>query len=95
MTRKLTRLYLLMPRPDLALLSDLLSSFPPHQPGVPGPQGQPQVANKIVAWTGVLEWQEVKVIYSSIGVLNASSLPLHITERHINQRGFLGFSRLA
>lgn len=47
-----------------------------HQSGVPGPQGQPQVANKIVAWTGVLEWQEVKVIYRTIGVLNASSLPL-------------------
>lgn len=36
------------------------------QPGVPGGQGaantigQPQMANKIVAWTGVLEWQEVK-----------------------------------
>ncbi|TWW70350.1 Mediator of RNA polymerase II transcription subunit 25 [Takifugu flavidus] len=30
----------------------------PNMPGVPGPQGQPQVANKIVAWTGVLEWQE-------------------------------------
>lgn len=89
-------LHLLMPCPDLAVLSDFLSSFSPRQSGVPGPQGQPQVANKIVAWTGVLEWQEVKVIYSSVGVLNASSLPLQITERHINQRrGFLGFGRLA
>lgn len=43
------------------------------QPGVPGPQGnanpigQPQgVANKIVAWTGVLEWQEVKLSKKSL-----------------------------
>lgn len=75
-----------MPFSDLVLLSDFLSPLFPHQSGVPGPQGQPQVANKIVAWTGVLEWQEVKVIYSSVRVLNASSLPLQITERHINQR---------
>lgn len=63
----------------------LLTSSPlPHQPGVPGAQGQPQVANKIVAWTGVLEWQEVKLMSSE--ALNASSPTLQITETHIKQR---------
>lgn len=43
----------------------LLTSSPLcHQSGVPGAQGQPQVANKIVAWTGVLEWQEVKPMHA-------------------------------
>lgn len=49
------------------------------QPGVPGGQGaanaigQPQMANKIVAWTGVLEWQEVKQPVSFVNHVQLSS----------------------
>jgi len=43
------------------------------QPGVSGAQAnvnvigqQQQGANKIVAWSGVLEWQEVTLLFSSV-----------------------------
>ncbi|XP_068192631.1 mediator of RNA polymerase II transcription subunit 25 isoform X2 [Antennarius striatus] len=66
------------------------ASAQPSMPGVPGasgnanPIGQPQVvANKVVAWTGVLEWQE-KPKASSIDSTTklTRSLPCQV---HVNQ----------
>ncbi|XP_056870699.1 mediator of RNA polymerase II transcription subunit 25 isoform X1 [Takifugu flavidus] len=55
----------------------------PNMPGVPGPQGQPQVANKIVAWTGVLEWQEKpKASSMDSNTKLTRSLPCQV---HVNQ----------
>lgn len=65
----------------------LTSSPLPHQSGVPGAQGQPPVANKIVAWTGVLEWQEVKLMYGTVSEgFSASPRPVCTTETQIKQR---------
>ncbi|XP_034046261.1 mediator of RNA polymerase II transcription subunit 25 isoform X2 [Thalassophryne amazonica] len=65
-------------------------SAQPGMPGVTGPQGnanpigQPQgVANKIVAWTGVLEWQEKPKNSSMDSATKVTrSLPCQV---HVNQ----------
>ncbi|XP_019950347.1 mediator of RNA polymerase II transcription subunit 25 isoform X2 [Paralichthys olivaceus] len=60
-----------------------------NMPGVSGPQsnanaiGQQQgVANKIVAWTGVLEWQEPKASSMDSATKLTRSLPCQV---HVNQ----------
>ncbi|XP_060921726.1 mediator of RNA polymerase II transcription subunit 25 isoform X2 [Labrus mixtus] len=52
-------------------------------PGNANPIGQPQgVANKIVAWTGVLEWQEPKASSMDSTTKLTRSLPCQV---HVNQ----------
>ncbi|XP_029294219.1 mediator of RNA polymerase II transcription subunit 25 isoform X5 [Cottoperca gobio] len=66
-------------------------SAQPNMPGVSGPQGntnpigqqQQSVANKIVAWTGVLEWQEKPKASSMDSTTKLTrSLPCQV---HVNQ----------
>ncbi|XP_017274995.1 mediator of RNA polymerase II transcription subunit 25 isoform X2 [Kryptolebias marmoratus] len=65
------------------------TSAPPNIVGVPGAPGnansivQPQgVANKVVAWTGVLEWQEKPKASSMDSTKLTRSLPCQV---HVNQ----------
>ncbi|XP_034567940.1 mediator of RNA polymerase II transcription subunit 25 isoform X4 [Notolabrus celidotus] len=65
------------------------ASAQPNMAGVSGAQGnanaigQPQgVANKIVAWTGVLEWQEPKASSMDSATKLTRSLPCQV---HVNQ----------
>ncbi|XP_068435481.1 mediator of RNA polymerase II transcription subunit 25 isoform X3 [Clinocottus analis] len=64
-------------------------SVQPNMPGVSGAPGnansigqQPGVANKIVAWTGVLEWQEPKASSMDSTTKLTRSLPCQV---HVNQ----------
>ncbi|XP_037648411.1 mediator of RNA polymerase II transcription subunit 25 isoform X3 [Sebastes umbrosus] len=64
-------------------------SAQPIMPGVSGPPGntnpivqQQSVANKIVAWTGVLEWQEPKASSMDSTTKLTRSLPCQV---HVNQ----------
>ncbi|KAM8723907.1 mediator of RNA polymerase II transcription subunit 25 isoform 3-T3 [Acanthopagrus schlegelii] len=66
-----------------------VSSAQANMPGVSGPQGsanpigqQQGVANKIIAWTGVLEWQEPKPSSIDSNTKLTRSLPCQV---HVNQ----------
>ncbi|XP_034075513.1 mediator of RNA polymerase II transcription subunit 25 isoform X3 [Gymnodraco acuticeps] len=67
----------------------IVPSAQPNMPGVSVPQGnanpigqQQSVANKIVAWTGVLEWQEPKAASMDSTTKLTRSLPCQV---HVNQ----------
>ncbi|KAM3598776.1 uncharacterized protein V6R79_022420 [Siganus canaliculatus] len=78
------------PQPQSAPNQQTAPSAQPNMPGVPGPAGNVNtigqlqgVANKIVAWTGVLEWQEKPKASSMDSTTKLTrSLPCQV---HVNQ----------